>query len=732
MRKAASKLRWRGRGVLVALTLAVGVLGLLLLGSSVRADEPPYPTYASTDVSETDCLANADILSEFGVENDPWPCAMYDAQVSFTPVEWGVPESADVPIGAVVGKLEPNATLGWFNGPCNSPLGPPTLIFDPLMNCSIDTSDTVSFDGQFDDTNGNMIQDGCDKYPDFLNTMFPGLTPRTRHASFEIVSGVTLSLNFLTFEPGTSLPLPGVPAFGPDLGYVAMSVLNDPTAPMVKNQITDNCPPLSTETTYYGVSRDNNYTAGVDESGYAWRTNPQYAGTYTFNGYTHSFRDADNDDIDNELDPCPYDDDTGWDPAAACTGSPPTTPGDTDCDGLPDSCDPASTTKKTDEDGDGFPNRQDNCPLDDNEGQEDGDYDSIGDACDLNDSTPDGDKATVWFASDIEISGESCLVLGADTDGDGFEDAEELNLGSCYADPCDEEEFCSGTEAVDSTPEDVSVGGTCTDEEDNDSDGYIDDVDGGCGDDTDGDGVSDDGEDDLGSDFEDANSTPEHASVCDVCTDGVDNDGDGDIDAADEGCAEAEVTPTPTPEEGTPTPTPEEATPTPTAAVEICEPVFPGTYNGFVRIDGQPAADGYEVTASIDGMEWGSDIVSGGRYAMDIPDYLPSEPPCFEGGTITFALNGMTCTPTADWASGIQTVDLDCAPEVTPQVTPEVTPQVTPEVTPQVTPTAPPPSGAGGLSGSGPGLPLWAMALASWAGLTIVAGLGTLVAAKRR
>jgi hypothetical protein len=175
-------------------------------------------------------------------------------------------------------------------------------------------------------------------------------------------------------------------------------------------------------------------------------------------------------------------------------------------------------------------------------------------------------------------------------------------------------------------------------------------------------------------------------------------------------------------------------TPTPTeiAVEDICAPVFPGTYNGLVRIDGQPAASGYEVTASVDGVEWGSAIVSGGRYAMDIPDHLPSVPPCFEGGTITFAVNGMTCEPTAEWASGIQTVDLDCAP-VAPPATPTATatppPPATP--TPVVTPVAPPPSGAGGLFGSGSGLPLWAIGLAGWAGLTIVAGLGTLLAAKR-
>jgi len=207
----------------------------------------------------------------------------------------------------------------------------------------------------------------------------------------------------------------------------------------------------------------------------------------------------------------------------------------------------------------------------------------------------------------------------------------------------------------------------------------------------------------------------------------VDNDGDGLTDGDDPGCAVEEETPTVVAEE---TPTVVAETPTPTVEAEYCSPVFPGTYNGLVRIDGQPAASGYEVTASIGGVQWGSALVSGGRYAMDIPDHMPTEPPCFEGGTITFALDAMECTPTADWASGIHTVDLSCAaaPPVTP--TPEVTPTLTP--TPTITPTTVPPTGAGGLSGSAPGLPVWAMALAGCAGLTIVAGLGTLVAVKRR
>jgi hypothetical protein len=55
--------------------------------------------------------------------------------------------------------------------------------------------------------------------------------------------------------------------------------------------------------------------------------------------------------------------------------------------------------------------------------------------------------------------------------------------------------------------------------------------------DSDGDTVPDDVEEALGSDPDDPDSRPEHAAMPGTCSDGVDNDGDGFIDAEDEGCS---------------------------------------------------------------------------------------------------------------------------------------------------------------------------------------------------
>jgi hypothetical protein len=697
MRKAVSKLHWQGRGVVVALALVVGILGLFLLYSTVRAVPPPFPAYATTDVVDTEVKVNSDIHSTFGVPDDDWPAAMYDSQVSFTPGEWGVAAGEDIPIGAIVGKLIAEATLGWFNSPCSAAYGGALHIgFDPLLNCSKDTSDAVAFaDGFTIEANG--LPAGCNKYPAFLNTMFPGMTPIARYGAFENI-GINVSLNFVVFEPGTSLPLPGLPAFAPAKGYVAMSVLNDPTGPLVPNQITDRCPPLGTTTTYYGLTKDNPATTSVDEKDYKWRTNPQCPGTYTFNGYAGSMRDADSDGYDNGIDSCPHIANEG-DPRVQYSG-------DTDNDGLDNACDPTPGAADADPDTDGFPNRQDNCPLVANAGQEDGDYDGIGNACDQADwnndgdttdpgeptgfspTTPNGDKTEVWFETPIEITGEECAAA----------DATPTPTATATATATATETVVAGVETT--LAEDAAAG---------DTEIVVADATGFAV----GDAIK------IGSgDTEETNTIAAIDGETITLATALEFD-----HLADEPVVKVQAI---------------VATPSPTIEGDICSPVFPGTYNGRVLINGTPAASGYQLTASIGDAQWGSAIIAGGRYAMDIPDHMPTVKPCFEGGTITFALNGMTCTPVEEgadeWGSGIRNVDLDCAP-VAPPVTPTVappTPTTKPPATPSPAPTKMPPTGAGGLSGASSGLPLWATALASWVGLMTVAGLGTLVAAKRR
>jgi len=676
---SAKPRKWGGMAALGVLALVVAISGLILVQGDVGAAGTFNPA-VGVDLSDYEHEANADIATTFEVPGTDYN---YSTLVSFTPVQFFPDE--EVPIGARAGTLDALATLGLVNGACNTPLSPH---FD-LLWASTDPSDTCTFAEQFQDSSTPGLKRGTVLYPDFVARILPGITPVERLWGWASVSGQLVSINFLTLEPGD------LPGYSAAWGRPSVTILNDigdPAAvPTPGDAITDFCTPLSSDTVYFGLSQDNPLTA-ADEAGYQVRRNPDCGATYTFRWYTASMLDAEGDGYENYGDTCPFDVNNENFKEVAGHG---------DQDGIDSACDPAPSSNCwpgapglgpggsfLDCDKDGFSNRGDNCPQVANADQADGDVDDIGDACDTEGNgptVPDGTPIQITKEVDVEISGPPC----------GGEEA--TPTPSPTPSPTPTGTVVAGVETT--LAEDAEAG---------DTEIAV----------TDTTGFAVDDQIEIGTGDTKETNTITAISGGSAGTFTLATPLEFDHAAGEAVVKVAAVVLTPTP--------------TATVEVEICAPVFPGTYNGLVRINGQPAASGYEITASIGDVQWGSDIVSGGRYAMDIPNYMPSQAPCFEGGTLSFALNGMTCTPTAEWASGIQTVDLSCAPAapaVTP--TPTVTPEVTPQVTPQVTPVKPPPSGAGGLSGSGPGLPLWAMALTSWAGLTIVAGLGTLLAVKR-
>ena len=370
--------------VLVAVLVAVVVAGV--------ANAIPFSPTQKITVADPTAGTDSDYTAQYDI---PEGDALFAYQATFTPPEFGVYKDADVPNGAMVGRLTSTSTLGLINQFCAISL---VTAFD-LMDASTNTSDTVAFADTFADADGNTLPDGVDKYPEMLTRMFPGLTPRARYFGMANVGGSPVSLNFVIFEPGSDLP--GIGARDPAWGYPSASVVNDngdPGRVMAPSAITDFCSPLASMTTTFGVSKDNPDTS-ADESGKSISTNPTAGGTYTFRSVSVSIPDADDDNIQNDLDTCPFDKNTGV---------------DTDNDGIDDVCDPTpNDAKMGDEDSDGFLNRGDDCPSVANADQADKDADYIGDVCDTvgaggigqGPDVADGTPLTVAVDAPVEITG---------------------------------------------------------------------------------------------------------------------------------------------------------------------------------------------------------------------------------------------------------------------------------------------------------------------------------------
>ncbi len=355
----------------------------------------------------------------------------------------------------------------------------------------------------------NGIPDAGDAYPTGLLTAFNNLVPVARYMGVAFVANTLIvPLNLLVFPAGGLISLPSHAWMSSAWGSPSEAVLNDPGAVPSNSSITDYCN-FSSTTLLDGVSHDNGCTpsaaanaalcvgqgagfqlrlacdatppvagcAGTtpNESGTVRTTNPSTTTcptgscTVRVRDFSQSARDAINPAFPtgkgytNDLNPCASATtaDTVWDPWSQ---SP---PGDTDADGIPNSCDvtPTSCADFTcnDEDnggvGDGWQNRGDDCPLvingtfttTPNDQQFDSDIgptgavydngpriDSIGAVCDPHPLAPDGRYSATMITQNVCIGGvtlDCSTLLADDYDADGIANAFDNCLHGANAQP---------------------------------------------------------------------------------------------------------------------------------------------------------------------------------------------------------------------------------------------------------------------------------------------------------
>lgn len=416
---------------------AIGLLvlyALLFLAPSQTKGVTFYNPCSIVSLTSNAADAPSEITTTFGVGLQPGctpfssakdnpPEWIHHRLVSFTPRDWQVATDADIPDGVEVGEFNSRNVLGLFDTGCNQVLPLNFVLLDGTVDVTkpIDALPPGSADRlkPLSDKNAEGVPGGAEYWPSYLTDLADrsGMDLSKLVArSFGINSGGfpsdTTVLNLLTFEPGATV-FDGV-NIDPGLGFPTISILNDPTIPASANgAVSDFCAPFWSD-----------YTLFDSVNGIPYRQNPG-DGVYNFVAYSAPAPDADNDGIENGLDPCPYLPNlSGWDPRGILIKD--QTPGDNDVDGLPDECDPDPLLRSDcaadngasghDQDCDGWANRMDNCPLIANGeaqlnlpgvgNQTDTDGDDIGDACDhdlAGENTVDGQNLPVCTLTRVTI-----------------------------------------------------------------------------------------------------------------------------------------------------------------------------------------------------------------------------------------------------------------------------------------------------------------------------------------
>jgi hypothetical protein len=434
-------------GLLITLGLIISFGGRDVAATSFT------PTGYLVSVSNGATSANANINVTFLVES---PSSLAAEHASLIPSAFGVANGTAIPNGAKVGALSLSVNQSQSNGACSNQVSQVYDLYDATtatgtVLANVPAIPSATWPGFLDSNPANGLPDAIDRYPAFLNTLYPGLTPRSRAFGLVLVgpsSTINRAVNVLVFDPGT--PVPGL-AVSAATGYIVVVVQQDPTATAVPATINEVCASYEYIRQDLGTTLDNPATGGTNEGGVAYRTNPSANGSYSFMEYLRSRRDHDGDGIENQLDSCAFDSTPSWNPRISDPVM------DFDGDGIPGQdnpgltgeqllagtgCDPTPLTASSDPDADSFVNRQDNCPLLANASQADPDRDGIGDACDAVDGAADGHLHEVCLTSNITIGAggapnpPACPELILDQDNDGFERSVEQHIGTNHQDSC--------------------------------------------------------------------------------------------------------------------------------------------------------------------------------------------------------------------------------------------------------------------------------------------------------
>ena len=409
----------------VALVSVLAVVALLLFAwSGARTAEAGHtfnPSF-STSLSPAGPGLHGDLGLTVSI---PTGDANFESvQTFFIDKAWTIaPVGSSPSLGGIAGSLVSTATLGILNSACTVT----TPVALDLIASSVPASGDDGSDRGPADTNWTGFFDGPDTpaspgegseavsdglpdyvtaYPKYMDNNYPraafatgGVDAISRLQGDTVVAGQPITVVLMIY-PTNSLATyfgsqtPAQFTSGLDLGYPAVATLQNPAASDSPSSITDFCTPLSLDISISGEIADNPATTSTTESGIQL-TNPA-PGPYTMTIIQLSDRDDDGDGVEGDLDSC----------AGVANNEDPRVGfpvGDEDLDGIDSACDnvnvvtfdpafeafvasipqlagliglstlPWSATSACrtgsgddflalDCDFDGMPNRQDNCP----------------------------------------------------------------------------------------------------------------------------------------------------------------------------------------------------------------------------------------------------------------------------------------------------------------------------------------------------------------------------------